>query len=85
MNGKHIPYSVIIAAKKGDPEAMNRILAYNAHRIISHSRRIQLDEYGNLQSVIDTEILDRIVEKIIERIIFDFDPYRLPNGETIEK
>lgn len=85
MNGKLIPYPVILAAKKGNPEAMNRILTHNAHRIISYSRRIQLNQYGNLQSVIDTEIVDRIVAKIIERIIYDFDPYRLPDGETLEE
>ena len=85
MSGKLVPYSVIIAAKAGNPEAMNTILQHNAGRITSYSRRIQLDEYGNPHSVIDPEIRDRIVTKLINRIIYDFDPYRLPDGETLEE
>lgn len=85
MNRKLIPYPVIIAAKHGDSDAMNEILTHNAGRIDSFSRRLQLDEYSNLRSVVDTEIRDRIIAKIIDRVIFDFDPYRLPDGETLEK
>ena len=85
MDGKLISYSVILAAKKGVPEAMRAILTHNAGRIRSYSRRIQLDKYGNPRSVIDTEIRDRIVAKLIDRIIYDFDPYRLPEGETLEE
>lgn len=85
MNRKLIPYSVIIAAKRGDADAMKEILTHNAGRIDSFSRRLQLDEYGNLRSVVDTEIRDRIIAKIIDRVIFDFDPYRLPDGETLKK
>ena len=85
MSGKLISYSVIIAAKKGVPEAIKAILTHNAGRIRSYSRRIQLDEYGNPRSVIDPEIRDRIVTKLINRIIYDFDPYRLPDGETLEE
>ena len=84
MKGKLIPYPVIIAAKGGDADAMNEILAHNSGRIDSFSRRICLDGYGNPRSVIDTEIRDRIVAKLIDRIIYDFDPYRLPDGETLE-
>ena len=85
MNRKLISYSVIVAAKNGDSEAMNEILTHNAGRIDSFSRRLQLDEYGNLRSVVDTEIRNRIIAKIIDRVIFDFDPCRLPDGETLEK
>jgi len=84
MNGKLISYSVIVAAKNGDMDAMNEILAHNSERIESFSRRISFDEYGNPHSVIDVEIRDRIVTKLIDRIIYDFDPYRLPEGETLE-
>lgn len=85
MNKKLISYSVIVAAKSGDSDAMNAILTHNAGRINSFSRRLQLDEYGNLRSVVDTEIRDRIIAKIIDRVIFDFDPFRLPDGEALEK
>ena len=85
MNKKLISYSVIVAAKNGDSEAMNAILAHYAERINSFSKRLQLDEYGNLRSVVDAEIRNRIIAKIIDRVIFDFDPCRLPDGETLEK
>lgn len=84
MNGNLVPYSVIVAAKNGDIDAMNKILAHNSGRIESFSRRISLDEYGNPRSVIDHEIRDRIIAKLIDRIIYDFDPYCLPEGETLE-
>lgn len=85
MNDNLIPYPIILAAKNGVPEAMSAILIHNAERIRSYSRRIQLDKYGNPRSVIDTEIRDRIVAKLIDRIIYDFDPYHLPEGETLEE
>ncbi len=84
MNGKLVSYSVIVAAKNGDMDAMDEILAHNSGRIESFSRRISFDEYGNPHNVIDVEIRDRIVAKLIDRIIYDFDPYRLPEGETLE-
>ena len=84
MNGNLVPYSVIVAAKNGDVDAMNKILTHNSGRIESFSYRIYLDEYGNPRSVIDQEIKDRIITKLIDRIIYDFDPYRLPEGETLE-
>lgn len=84
MKGKLVPYSVIVAAKNGDIDAMKKILTHHSGRIESFSCRINLDEYGNPRSVIDHEIRDRIIAKLIDRIIYDFDPYRLPEGETLE-
>lgn len=84
MNDNLVPYSVIVAAKNGDIDAMNKILTHNSGRIESFSYRINLDKYGNPRSVIDHEIRDRITAKLIDRIIYDFDPYRLPDGETLE-
>lgn len=84
MSGNLVPYSVIVAAKNGDVDAMEKILTHNSGRIESFSYRINLDEYGNPRSVIDQEIRDRIISKLIDRIVNDFDPYRLPEGETLE-
>ena len=85
MKYKNVSYPIIVAAKNGDPDAMDTILRHNAGRIDSFSRRIQHDEYGNPHSVIDPEIRDRIVSKVIDCIIYDFDPYRLPDGEKLEE
>jgi hypothetical protein len=42
------------------------------------------DEFGNSHTVIDPEIKNRIQAKIIDKIIYDFDPQRIPEGETLE-
>ena len=80
-----VPYDVIIAAKKGDPDAMNTILAHYDSLIDFHSRRTLYDEYGNPHKAIDPDIKQRICAKIIDKVINNFDPYRLPPGETLEE
>ncbi len=84
-NKKMVPYSVIVAAKEGDPDAINTILSHYDSYIDHHSRRTLYDEYGNAHSAIDPEIKQRIRTKIIDRIIHDFNPFRLPEGEILEE
>lgn len=83
-NKKLVPYSVIVAAKKGEPDAIHEILQYYSRVIDFHSRRTIYDEYGNPSSAIDPEIRNRIQAKIIKQIIYDFDPCRLPDGEIVD-
>lgn len=80
-----VPYPVIVSAKSGDPDAMNRILAHYSALIESNSRRTLFDQCGSPHTMIDPEIADRIRTKLIEKVIHDFDPYRLPDGETLEE
>lgn len=79
-----IPYAVIIAAKNGDPEAMQEILTHYNRVVDFHSRRTIYDECENPHTKVDPEIKHRIQAKIISSIIYDFDPYRLPKGESLE-
>ena len=79
-----VPYSVIVAAKNGNPDAMKQILIHYHDLVESNSRRTMFDEYGNPCSVIDPEIIDRIRTKLIDKVINEFDPYRLPEGEKLE-
>lgn len=79
-----IPYPVIVAAKNGDPEAMQKILTHYNRVIDFHSRRTICDEHGTPHAKVDPEIKHRIQAKIISSIIYDFDPYRLPIGESLE-
>lgn len=80
----HIPYAVIIAAKNAAPDAVCEILEHY-DRLINHfSRRTMYDEYGNPHSVINTDIKDFIQSKVISSVIYEFDPYTPPDGETIE-
>lgn len=83
-NRKLLPYTVIIAAKNGDPEAMEKVLTHYDKLIDYHSRRTVYDEYGNPHTAVDPEIKHRIQAKIINKIIYEFDPCRLPEGETLE-
>ncbi len=84
-NDRLIPYSVIIAAKKGDPDAMRQILQHYDSYINLCSRRRFYDEYGNPYTFVDEDIKNRIHAKLMFQIIYDFDPYKLPDGETPEK
>lgn len=79
---KLIPYEVIIGAKNGDSEAMGQILRHYEPYIIRCSQRTLYDEYGNQYQVVDEEIKNRIQAKLMFQIIYDFDPFRQPPGET---
>lgn len=81
---KLIPYSVILAAKGGNAEAMEKILRHYDGLILHYSRRTIADEYGNTVVVVDPEIKSRIQARLMYQIIYEFDPTRLPPGETIE-
>ncbi len=77
-------YTVILNATKGDPEAIEAILEHYDGFIDHHSKRTLYDEYGNPHTAIDPEIKERIRSKIIDKVINDFDPYCLPEGEHLE-
>lgn len=84
-NKELVSYDRIVAAKIGEPDAMDIILAHYDGLIDFHSRRTLFDEYETPHTSIDPEIKQRIQAKIIDRIIYGFDPHRLPNEETPEE
>ena len=51
-----LPYPVIIAATKGDPEAMNIVVQHYESYIASLSMRKLRDERGNIYCGIDEDI-----------------------------
>ena len=79
-----IPYKTIVAAKNGDPDAMNTILQHFDRIITANSRRTYIDSQGNKSSFVDEEIKSRIQLKLMIAIINDFDVDSPPPGETIE-
>lgn len=62
-----LPYPVIIAAKKGDPEAM-KIEQYESY-IASLSMRKLRDERGNTYYGIDEDIRDRLRSKLMRAVL----------------
>lgn len=82
---KLIPYKIIIAAKRGNSDAMKTILEHYDKFIDYHSRRTVHDEKGESRIAVDPEVKRRIQAKVIDKIIYDFDICRLPEGESIEE
>ena len=67
-----LPYPVILAATKGDPEAMKIVVQHYASYIAYLSTRKVRDEYGNVYIVVDMELKGRIREALT-KMILDFE------------
>lgn len=61
---KLIPYPVIAAALRGDPEAVNRVLDFYSGYIAALSTRRGYDQNGNPCFAVDEEIRCRIETKL---------------------
>lgn len=64
-----LPYPVIIAATKGDPEAMNIVVKHYDSYIASLSMRKLRDERGNTYWGIDEDIRDRLRSRLIRAVL----------------
>ncbi|HBF0312727.1 TPA: helix-turn-helix domain-containing protein [Clostridioides difficile] len=64
-----LPYPVIIAATKGDPEAMNIVVKHYDSYIASLSMRKLRDERGNIYWGIDEDIRDRLRSKLMRAVL----------------
>lgn len=82
QSDKLILYDVIVAAKSGDSTAMRQILHHYEPYIIRCSQRTFYDEYGNQYQAADAEIKNRIQAKLMYQLIYNFNPFKLPTGET---
>ena len=60
-----LPYPVIIAATKGDPEAMNIVVQHYESYIAYLSMRKLRDERGNTYYGIDEDIRDRLRSRLM--------------------
>ena len=77
-----LPYPVILAATKGDPEAMKIVVQHYASYIAYLSTRKVRDEYGNVYIVVDMELKGRIREALIKMILgFDIEDMDLEPEE----
>ena len=66
-----LPYPVIVAATKGDPEAMKIVIQHYEGYIASLSVRKLRDERGNTYYGIDEDIRDRLRSRLM-RAVLDF-------------
>lgn len=67
-----LPYPVIIAATKGDPETMKIVIQHYEGYIASLSVRKLRDERGNTYYGIDEDIRDRLRSRLM-RAVLDFE------------
>ena len=64
-----LPYPVIIAATKGDPEAMAIVVKHYESYIASLSMRKLRDERGNTYWGIDDDIRDRLRSRLMRAVL----------------
>jgi hypothetical protein len=64
-----LPYPVIIAAQKGDPEAMKIVVQHYESYIASLSMRKLRDESGNTYYGIDQDKRDRLRSKLMRAVL----------------
>ena len=64
-----LPYPVIIAATKGEPQAMNIACQHYAGYITHLSMRKLRDERGNTYYGIDEDIRDRLHSKLMQAVL----------------
>ena len=77
-----IRYETIVAAKKGNADAMERIVRHYMPFIVSRSRRSYYDAYDNACCFVDSSIADLITARLMYAIVCRFDTERMPEGET---
>ena len=64
-----IPYPVIVAATKGDPDAMKMVLQHFSGHIARLSMRKLYDECGNVYFGIDNDIRERLQAKLMMAVL----------------
>lgn len=64
-----LPYLVIIAATKGDPQAIGIVIQHYESYIASLSMRKLRDERGNTYYGIDEDIRDRLRSKLMRAVL----------------
>ncbi len=53
---KYIPFPIIEAAKKFDPEAVEFVLRHFEGYMIQRSLNISMDEFGNTRATVDDDL-----------------------------
>lgn len=64
-----VPYPIIVAATKGDPEAMKVVVQHFSGYIASLSMRKLYDERGNAYYGVDEDIRERLQAKLMRTVL----------------
>jgi len=64
-----LPYPIILAANKGEPEAMKVVVLHYGSYMTSLSIRKLRDEHGNTYWGIDEDTRDRLRSKLMQAIL----------------
>ena len=64
-----LPYPIILAATKGDPDAMKTVMQHFSGYIASLSIRKLYDERGNAYYGVDGDIRDRLQAKLMTAVL----------------
>lgn len=64
-----LPVSVIVAASKGNVDALEKVLKHYDRYIIKLSSRFIYDEEGNVSTQVDDTICQRLQAKLIEAVL----------------
>ena len=67
-----LPYEIIVAAVRGQPEAMQTVLQHYSNYIAALSMRTSYDDDGNPHTRVDEDLRCRLERKLIITIL-DFD------------
>ncbi len=81
---QRIPYDVIVAAQRGDAEAMQRILRHYAGYIRHFSRRRFYNVDGSYMEMIDDDVRQQLEANLMMAIVFKFDCKSLPEDVVVE-
>ena len=64
-----VPYPVILAATKGDPDAMKMVLQHFSGYIARLSMRKLHDERGNVYFGVDEDIRERLQTRLVRAVL----------------
>ena len=64
-----VPYSIIAAAVRGEPDAVNRVIQHYSRYIAAYSTRTSYDAFGNPYFCVDEQLRRRLETKLIVSIL----------------
>ena len=82
---KSITPEIVLAAASGDNEALAIVAHFFKSYIANASTRPFYDEYGTRYNLVDEEIRNHIESRLLYKIVYSFNPCRVPDGEELPK